>query len=119
MPSSFFTLSLAEALETITVLDPGTEVYTDTDGIEKERALAAVTIDHVAISPASGNSRLLPEGVRNTATYQAFVDLSVDAAAKRAALVAGRSIQRASGAKLKITWAGDWSTHLVLALTGG
>ena len=119
MPSSFFTLSLSGALETITVLDPGVEVYTDTDGLQKERALAAVTVANVAVSPASGNSRLLPEGVRNSATFQAFVDLSVDATAKRAALVAGRTIQRASGAKLKITWAGDWGTHLVLALAVG
>jgi hypothetical protein len=119
MPSPYFTLSLADALETITVLDPGVETYTDTDGIKKERALAAVTVANVAVSPASGSSRLLPEGVRNSATFQAFVDLSVEATAKRAALVAGRAIQRANGGKLKITWVGDWGTHLVLALTGG
>lgn len=119
MPSQFFTKSLDGDLETITVTNPGTENYTDADGIVKERALTAVSVADVDIQPASGSSRLLPEGVRNEATYQAFVDLAGDAVAKRAALVAGRSILRADGTtKLRILWVGDWSTHMVLALVG-
>ena len=118
MPSQFFAKMFSDRLETVTVTDPGTEVYEDADGINKERALDAVSITNVDIQPSSGSSRLLPEAVRNEATYQAFVDLSSGAAAKRAALVAGRTIQRASGVKLKITWVGDWDTHLVLALIG-
>ncbi len=119
MPSKFFTLSQGGDLETISVTNPGTENYTDADGIVKERALTAVSVADVDVQPASGYSRLLPEGVRNTAEYVAYVDLSASAAAKRAALVAGRTILRADAStKMKITWVGDWSTHIVLALVG-
>lgn len=107
-------------LEMIQVLDPGTETYTDTDGIVKERALNPIPVENVDIQPTGGSSRLLPEGVRATATHQAFVDmnLSDDEAAKvREAIVAGRHIQDASGKKYTIAWVGDWGTHLVLALT--
>ena len=118
MPSLFFARTLSDELQTITVLDPGTETYTDTDDIVKERAKTAVTVANVDVQPVSGTSRLLPEGVRAESSHQAYVDLSESAAAKRAALAAGRHIQTAGGVKLKVLWVGDYSTHLVVALQG-
>ncbi len=118
MPSLFFALGQAGDLQTTTVLEPGTETYTDTDGIVKERAKTAVTVTNVDIQPSSGSSRLLPEGVRREASYQGIVDLSSDAAAKRAAVLPKRLIQTASGQKLRVIWVGDWGTHLAIALAG-
>jgi len=105
-------------LETISVVNPGTETYTGEDGIMRERALTAVSVTNVDIQPASGRSSLLPEGVRVEAEHVAYVDLSSNAAAKRAALVAGRTIQDAGSNEYTVTWVGDWGPHLVLALTG-
>ncbi len=120
-PSGFFARGFAERLETITVKSPGFVAGVDADGNPVRVAAEDVVVADVDIQPTSGASRLLPEAVRNEATYQAFVDLANDAAVKRAAVVAGRVIERATGQQLTITWVGDWETHLVVALatTGG
>lgn len=118
MPSYAFTQSVSGDLETCSVLDPGTETYVDADGITKERALDPVSVTNVDLQPASGRTSLMPEGVRSEAEQVAYVDLSSNAAAKRAALLAGRTIQDASGNEYVIGWVGDWTTHIVLALAG-
>jgi len=100
------------------VVNPGTETYTGEDGIVRERALTAVSVTNVDIQPASGRSSLLPEGVRAEAEQVAYVDLSSNAAAKRSALVMGRTIRDASSREYVIDWVGDWGPHIVLALKG-
>ena len=117
MPSSFFARNRPGDLQDITV-EGGTETYTDGDGIDKERALADVDITNVAVQPGSGSSRLVPEGVRQTASYTMYVDLSTDAATKRARLVARRKVTLADSSEWRITWVGDWTTHLMVTLQG-
>jgi len=111
-----FALTLRDELETITVLAPGWTTSTDDDGNPIRVAASNTTVADVDIHPASGSMDRIPEAIRAQISYVAYVDLSDGAAAKRAALKTGRTIQRSSGEQAVIRHVADWSTHLVLAL---
>jgi hypothetical protein len=116
MPGRRFARGFASLDETITVVSPGFTTGTDANNNPIRVAAANTTVAEVLIEPVSGTSRLLPEAIRNEASYQATVPAS---AAARAALVAGRTITRANGDTLKLLWMGDYGGHLVIALAKG
>jgi len=116
MPGRMFARGFGSECETLTVASTGFTTGTDSNGNPTRVAAASTTVADVLVQPISGNSRLLPEAVRLDATYQATVPAS---AAARAALVPQRTITRASGETLILTWVGDYGDHLALALKRG
>jgi hypothetical protein len=111
-----FARGFADLEETITVVSPGFTTSTDANGNPIRVAAANTTVANVLVQPVTGNSRLLPEAIRNEATYQATVPADATA---RAALVAGRDVTRAGGEKLTLLWVGDFGAHLAIALKAG